>query len=212
MSSSVQIDDKNKDIFILGEWPTQGLDDTTLTTETIYPISFTQPNKRFVLSLLYNRSNTQQLFVDLQDVFKTSLAKQFFVFQDVLKTSWRCLEDVLEDEIFLRWRRLEDVLKTCREDVFKTSWRQTKCLLGLSLSNKSKSVSDKSIPISDKSRRIQNALIRIQSFQYSFYLETQAAFLFWQLKSLNDRLVVVKSAEVKFYIAEQVRQYKRSFK
>ena len=212
MSSSVQIDDKNKDILILGEWPTQGLDDTTLTTETIYPISFTQPNKRFVLSLLYNRSNTQQLFVDLQDVFKTSLAKQFFVFQDVLKTSWRCLEDVLEDEIFLRWRRLEDVLKTCREDVFKTSWRQTKCLLGLSLSNKSKSVSDKSIPISDKSRRIQNALIRIQSFQYSFYLETQAAFLFWQLKSFNDRLVVVKSAEVKFYIAEQVRQYKRSFK
>ena len=212
MSSSVQNDDKNKDILILGEWPTQGLDDTTLTTETIYPISFTQPNKRFVLSLLYNRSNTQQLFVDLQDVFKTSLAKQFFVFQDVLKTSWRCLEDVLEDEIFLRWRRLEDVLKTCREDVFKTSWRQTKCLLGLSLSNKSKSVSDKSIPISDKSRRIQNALIRIQSFQYSFYLETQAAFLFWQLKSFNDRLVVVKSAEVKFYIAEQVRQYKRSFK
>ena len=33
MSSSVHIDNKNKDIFILGEGPTQGLDDTTLTAE-----------------------------------------------------------------------------------------------------------------------------------------------------------------------------------
>ena len=33
MSSSVHIDDKNKDILILGEGPTQGLDNTTLTVE-----------------------------------------------------------------------------------------------------------------------------------------------------------------------------------
>ena len=33
MSSSVHIDNKNKDILILGEGPTQGLDGTTLTTE-----------------------------------------------------------------------------------------------------------------------------------------------------------------------------------
>ena len=51
MSSSARIDDKGKDILILGEGPTQGLDDTTLTAEVIYPIDFTQPNKRFVLSL-----------------------------------------------------------------------------------------------------------------------------------------------------------------
>ena len=36
MSSSAQSD--NKDILILGEGPTQGLDDTTLTVEDIYPI------------------------------------------------------------------------------------------------------------------------------------------------------------------------------
>ena len=30
-SSSVHIDNKNKDILIIGERPTQGLDDTTLT-------------------------------------------------------------------------------------------------------------------------------------------------------------------------------------
>ena len=52
MSSCVHIDNKNKDILILGEGPTQGLDDTTRTAEAKYPINFTQPqpNKRFVLS------------------------------------------------------------------------------------------------------------------------------------------------------------------
>ena len=44
VSSSVHIDNKNKDILILGEGPTQGLDDTTLTAKAIYPINFTQPN------------------------------------------------------------------------------------------------------------------------------------------------------------------------
>ena len=42
MSSSVDIDNKEKDIFILGEGTTQGLDDTTLTAEAKYPINFTQ--------------------------------------------------------------------------------------------------------------------------------------------------------------------------
>ena len=41
MSSSVYIDNKNKDILILGEGLTQGLDDTTLTIEAKYPIYFT---------------------------------------------------------------------------------------------------------------------------------------------------------------------------
>ena len=52
------IDNKNKDILILGEGPTQGLDDTFLTAEAIYPIDFKKTNKRFVLSLLYNGSNS----------------------------------------------------------------------------------------------------------------------------------------------------------
>ena len=48
MTSSVHIDNKNKDIFILAKGPTQGLDDTTLTTEAKYPINFTESEKRFV--------------------------------------------------------------------------------------------------------------------------------------------------------------------
>ena len=54
MSSSVHVDNKEKDILILGEGPTQQLDDTTLTAEAKYPINFTQSGKRFVLSLHYN--------------------------------------------------------------------------------------------------------------------------------------------------------------
>ena len=45
MNSSVHVDNKNKNILILGERPTQGLDDTTLAAEAKYPINFTQPNK-----------------------------------------------------------------------------------------------------------------------------------------------------------------------
>ena len=48
MSSFVHVDNNNKDILILGERPTQGLDDTTLTAEAIYLFNFTQPNKVFV--------------------------------------------------------------------------------------------------------------------------------------------------------------------
>ena len=58
MSSSLYIDNKGKNILVLGKGPTQGLGDTTLRTEAIYPIKFTQPNKRFVFSLHYNGSNS----------------------------------------------------------------------------------------------------------------------------------------------------------
>ena len=116
----------------------------------------------------------------LEDVFKTCLEDVFktpsaYVFQDVLQ---RRLEDVLEDEKFLHWRHVlktpwrhvfktssRYIFKTSSIYVFKTSWRQTKCLPGISVSKKSKSVSDKSIShisISDKPRRIQNASFSTQ--------------------------------------------------
>ena len=56
----MHIDNEGKDILILGEGPTQGLDDTTLTTKAIYPFNFTQPNKRFVLILPYNATKIYQ--------------------------------------------------------------------------------------------------------------------------------------------------------
>ena len=57
MSPLVHVDIKGKDILILGEGTTQGLDDTTLTAEAKYPVNFTQSGKRSVLSLHYNGNN-----------------------------------------------------------------------------------------------------------------------------------------------------------
>ena len=67
MSSSVHVDNKGKDILILGEGPTQGFNDTILTAEAKYPINFTQSGKRFLLSLHYNKSNSL-LFVNATNV------------------------------------------------------------------------------------------------------------------------------------------------
>ena len=69
MSSSVHIDNKNKDILIFDERQTQGLDDTTLTAEAKYPINFTQLKKRFTLSLCYNGSNSF-LFVNATKIYE----------------------------------------------------------------------------------------------------------------------------------------------
>ena len=63
MSSSVHIDNKNKDILILGEGLTQGLDDTTLTAEAKNSINFAKPRKGFALSLHYNGSNNFYLLM-----------------------------------------------------------------------------------------------------------------------------------------------------
>ena len=40
MTSSLDIDNKNKDFLILGKGPTQGLDDATLTSEAKYSVNF----------------------------------------------------------------------------------------------------------------------------------------------------------------------------
>ena len=41
MSSSVHIDNKRKDILILGKSPTQGLGEHSLTAEKMYSVNFT---------------------------------------------------------------------------------------------------------------------------------------------------------------------------
>ena len=61
MSSSVHIDNKKKDILVLGRGPTQGLE-STLTAEKMYSINFTVTKKKFCLSFHYNGANSY-LFV-----------------------------------------------------------------------------------------------------------------------------------------------------
>ena len=57
MSSSAHIDNKKKDILVLGKAPTQGLEHT-LTAEKMYSINFTVTKKKFCLSLHYNGANS----------------------------------------------------------------------------------------------------------------------------------------------------------
>ena len=71
MRSSVDIDNKNKNVLIIGEGPKQGLNDTAITAEAKYPITFIQSGKRFVLSLHYNGSNSL-LFVTKIYQFKAT--------------------------------------------------------------------------------------------------------------------------------------------
>ena len=48
MSSSVHIDNKGKDILILGKGPTQGLGENSLTAEKMYSINFSATKKKLV--------------------------------------------------------------------------------------------------------------------------------------------------------------------
>ena len=64
MRSSVHINNKKKDILVLGKGPTQELEHT-LTAEKMYSINFTVTKKKFCLSLYYNGANSY-LFVMVQ--------------------------------------------------------------------------------------------------------------------------------------------------
>ena len=69
MSPSVHVDNKKKDILIIGKGPTQGLGEKSLTAEKMYSINFMVKRKRFCLSLHYNGSNSY-LFVNGTEIIK----------------------------------------------------------------------------------------------------------------------------------------------
>ena len=53
-SSLVHANNKANNIYVMGDLFVQGINDTTLYAEKIYSQNFTQPSKKFVLSLHYN--------------------------------------------------------------------------------------------------------------------------------------------------------------
>ena len=61
--SLLHSNNKANNIYVMGKGPIQGIDDTTLYAEKVYSQNFTQPNKKFVLSLHYNDDNSY-LFVN----------------------------------------------------------------------------------------------------------------------------------------------------
>ena len=56
MSAFIHIDNKGKDILVLGRAPTQGLE-STLTTEKMYSINFAVTKRKFYLRLHCNGGN-----------------------------------------------------------------------------------------------------------------------------------------------------------
>ena len=68
MSTSIHINNKKKDILVLGRGPTQGLE-STLTAEKMYSINFAVTKKKFCLSLHYNGGNSY-LFVNGTEIIK----------------------------------------------------------------------------------------------------------------------------------------------
>ena len=69
MNSSIHVDNKGKDILILGKGPTQGLSEHSLTAEKMYSINFSKDYITFCLSLHYNGTNNY-LFVNGTEIIK----------------------------------------------------------------------------------------------------------------------------------------------
>ena len=109
-SSSAHIDNKKKDISVLGKGPTQGLEHT-LTAEKMYSISFTVTKKKFCLSLHYNGANSY-LFVNGKEVvrFKTK--------DSAIVATPLCLENFSKD---------------CFVNNMKKNWTKRICLRILAL-------------------------------------------------------------------------------
>ena len=64
MSSYEHIDNKKKDILVLGKGPSQGLEH-----EKMYSVNFTENNEKYCLSLHYSRANSY-LFVNSTEIYK----------------------------------------------------------------------------------------------------------------------------------------------
>ena len=89
MSTSTHINDKKKDILVLGRGPTQGLE-STLTAERMYSINFTLTKKKLCLSLHYNGGNSY-LFVNGTEIIK------FKANNSAIVASSLCLGNISED-------------------------------------------------------------------------------------------------------------------
>ena len=97
----------------------------------------------------------------------------------VLKTSWRFFKTCLQD---MSSRCSEDMSSRYLQAILETKKWGYLYLKNLNGYVSNKSIFHKSIP--DESKANPKSSIRTQWFQYSSYFKIQAAFLFWELKSL----------------------------
>ena len=89
-NSSVHANNKANNIYAMGDFIVQGINDTTLYAEKIYSQNFTAANKKFVLSLHYNGDDSY-LFVNGKQELKFK-AKDDQIVKEVL-----CLGNISDD-------------------------------------------------------------------------------------------------------------------
>ena len=89
MSSSTKINNREKNILILGKGPTQGLEHT-LSTENMHSINFTEKNKKICLSLRCNGEDSY-LFFNGTEIHKLKAKNSEIV------TTLLCLGNISKD-------------------------------------------------------------------------------------------------------------------
>ena len=69
MSSSGHVDNREKDVLIVGHGPVQRSDDTASNAEKAYAVNFSEQQKKFCLSLYYKGANSY-IFVSSVEMYK----------------------------------------------------------------------------------------------------------------------------------------------
>ena len=77
-SSLAHANNKDNNIYVMGDLFVQGINDTTLYAEKVYSQNFTQPSKKLVLSLHYNDDDSY-LFVNGKQELKFKCKKENLV-------------------------------------------------------------------------------------------------------------------------------------
>ena len=110
-SFSEHIDNNKSRSIVLGEGPTQGIDDTTISVEAKYSINFSRPERAFFLSLHYNGNNSF-LFVNATKIhkFKAKLSET--------KPYLLCLVNISKDFTFGNMKKKEKRIKWLRVQLF----------------------------------------------------------------------------------------------
>ena len=99
MNSYPHIDNRGKDILILGLDPTQGLCEHSLTAEKMYLINFTKKCTKFCLSVYYNGANSY-FFVNGTEIIKLK-AKDSNILPSPL-----CLGNISKDWSQIIWKKV----------------------------------------------------------------------------------------------------------
>ena len=100
----MHIHNKRKNSLVLGKGLARGLHNATETTEALYPINFTESEKRFLLSLHYNGRDSF-LFINVSKIY------QFKAKNSEIKPYSLCLGNISKDFIFDNMKKKKTGLK-----------------------------------------------------------------------------------------------------